>query len=239
MIFFLRQYGYLASALMLLGVFLAGIIACPRQRAGMLLSACLGTPTALFAFFFVPDYWKPVLVVPLPVGLEDVIFCFSTGGIVWLLAVWPQRERPQLRLRTRLVLMRLLACALPSMLFYFALWCGGLSVMTSAVLTMVMLAIVLLWLRPRFLAIALMGTMGFSFFYILFARTALAICPPGHWNVEKLWGYWVLRVPLGEIVWAAAYGFVWPLLMAYAFNAELAPVPGALVPAAQEAIRGK
>jgi len=30
-----------------------------------------------------------------------------------------------------------------------------------------------------------------------------------------------LRVPLEEIVWAFGYGAVWPLLMAYVFDARL------------------
>jgi len=239
MIFFLRQYGYLVSMLILLAIWFSGMLACSKQRVGILLSACFFAPFALGALVFVPDYWRPILVVPFPVGLEDIIFCFSVGGVAWLLAVWPQRDRLRLGLKTRVALVRLTACGLPCFLLSVALRRGGLPIMTSVVLTMVLLAIVLLWLRPRFLSLALTGALGFSLFYFLFARAALAIWPSGYWNVGKLWGYWFFRVPLEEIVWATGHGFVWPLVMAYVLDAELVRVPGALAPTAQEAVREK
>jgi hypothetical protein len=240
MVLLLRHYGYLVSALMLLAVFLLAIIACPKQRVGMLLSACLGAPSALFAFFFVPDYWKPVLVVPLPLGLEDIIFSFSVGGIVWLLAVWPLGERLRLRLQTKLLCARLLACALPFFLVISALWRGGLPIMTSVLLTMAALAIVLLWLRPRFLTLSLMGMLGFSFYHTLNINFGMWVWPQAwHWNVAKFWGYSVFRISPEETLWAAAYGFVWPLVMAYVFDAELVRVPGALAVTVPEASRGK
>jgi hypothetical protein len=239
MVLLLWHYGYLVSVLMLLVVLLLGIVACPGQRMGMLLSSCLGAPYALGALVFVPDYWRPVLVVPFPVGLQDLIFSFSVGGIAWLLAVWPQRNRLRLGPKTRVMLVRLAVCGLPCFLLTLALWRGGLPIMTNVVLTMVAFGIVLLWLRPRFLSLALTGALGFSLFYFLFAWVALALWSPGYWNIEKLWGYSLFHVPLEEIVWATAFGFVWPLFMAYVFDAELVTVPGELATTAQEAIRGK
>jgi len=223
MIFFLRQYGYLVSMLILLAICLSGMITFPKQRVGMLLSAALFVPSALGALLFVPDYWKPVLVVPLPVGLEDIIFSFSAGGIVWLLATCWQKDRLRLRLKTKVILARMNACGLPCILLNLALWRGGLPIMTSVVLTMAVLAIALLWLRPRFLPIAFMGAVWFSFFHFLFASVALAIWPIGQLYAGRLWGYRLFRLPLEEIVWAAAFGFAWPPLMAYVFDAELVP----------------
>jgi hypothetical protein len=239
MVLFLRQYGYLVSMLILLAICLSGMITFPKQRVGMMLSACFFAPFALGALVFVPDYWRPILVVPFPVGLEDIIFCFSVGGVAWLLAVWPQRERLRLGLETRVALVRLTACGLPCVLLSVTLRREGLPIMTNVILTMVLLAVVLLWLRPRFLSLALTGALGFSLFYFLFARAALAICPLDYWNVGKLWGYRLFRVPLEEIVWATGHGFVWPLVMAYVLDAELVTVPGELAPTAQQAIRGK
>ena len=238
MVFFLRHYGYLVSALMLLAVFFLGLIACPKLRVGMLLSACVGAPAALGALCFVPHYWKPVLVIPLPVGLEDIIFSFSVGGIVWLLAVWPQRSRLRLRLRRKLMLARLLACALPFFLANVALGHSGVPIMTSVMLTMVALAIVLLWLRPRFLSPSLMGMLGFSLYHTLNVNFGMWIWPQAwHWNVAKFWDYSGFWISPEETLWAAGYGFVWPLVMAYVFNAERTSVPGALIPTAQEANR--
>ena len=215
------------------------MIACPKQRVGMLLSACLVVPSALCAFsscritgnqFWWSRFqwdWKTSFS---PFQSEESFGCWRSGRRGSVSGCGSVRDSCSRAFSPVLY---------PAILLDLALWRGGLSVMTSVVLSMVALAIVLLWLRPWFLAIALMGAMGFSLFYFLFARAALAIWPPGHWNVGKLWGYWFFRVPLEEIVWAVAYGFVWPLVMAYVFNAELVPVPGELAPTAQEAIRGK
>jgi hypothetical protein len=240
MILFLRQYGYLVSMLILLAIWFSGMLACSKQRVGILLSACFFAPFALGALVFVPDYWRPILVVPFPVGLEDIIFCFSVGGVAWLLAVWPQRDRLRLGLKTRVALVRLTACGLPCFLLSVALRRGGLPIMTSVVLTMVLLAIVLLWLRPRFLTLSLMGMLGFSFYHTLNINFGMWVWPQAwHWNVAKFWGYSVFRISPEETLWAAAYGFVWPLVMAYVFDAELVRVPGALAVTVPEASRGK
>jgi hypothetical protein len=44
-----------------------------------------------------------------------------------------------------------------------------------------------------------------------------------HWNPHNLWGPRLFGVPVEEVAWALAYGAVWPLFMAYVFDAR--PVP--------------
>jgi hypothetical protein len=241
MVLFLRQYGYLASALMLLAVFLSGVIACPKQRVGMLLSACLGAPLALFAFFFVPDYWNPIRVVPFRMGPEDVIFSFSNGGTVWLLAVWLVRDRIKLGAKPTVVLERLVSCALPCLLLCLALRLSGATIMTSVLFTMSLLGVFLAWRRRDLLRISLAGAVGFVAFYFLFVNLVLTIWPEclRQWNAANLSGRRLFRVPLEEVAWAVGYGFVWPLLTAYVLDAELVPVPRALAPRAPEAVREK
>jgi hypothetical protein len=61
---------------------------------------------------------------------------------------------------------------------------------------------------------------AFTSMYTIIFFITITLWPEfiGQWNTENLWGISVIGIPLEEIVWAAAYGGVWPTMMAYVFD---------------------
>ena len=56
----------------------------PSQRRPMGWAALIATFTAPYNYFFVPEYWDPVIMGPLKFGPADVIFLVAHGGLGWL-----------------------------------------------------------------------------------------------------------------------------------------------------------
>ena len=67
---------------------------------------------------------------------------------------------------------------------------------------------------------------SFIIFYFIFIKVGLMVFPEflQQWTAKNLWGPDVWGIPLDEIAWAAGFGAVWPLIIAYLFNARLVPV---------------
>ncbi len=219
----LSAYPYLALSLALLIIFVAGLVVSQEQRRLMLLSGLLSAPFALASFFFVPEYWNPVRVANFLTGPEDIMFSFANGGIVWLLATWLVQRRITLGLQTGRLLRRYIVCTSSSVALILVCRFSGLGVMTSVMVGIVALGVLLLWRRGQLWPISVAGGIGFTLLYLVSVGAVSAIWPDFllQWNADNLWGPSLLRVPLEEVVWAFGYGAVWPLLMAYVFDARL------------------
>ena len=206
---------------MLLAVFTAGFWASTRHRTTILWSAVFSAPTSFYTFLFVPEYWKPVRLGNAIVAIEDMLFSFSTGGIVWFLAVQLVGSKYTVRPDIRRTVPRYLTLVV----FGFILWVTRelrLGVMYEALIGMVFLGIVLIIRRPSLWRLPLGGCFGFAIFYALGLFVFLQFFPHfgGQWNHESLWNARFLGLPLEELAWAVAFGFVWPLAMAYVFDAR-------------------
>lgn len=219
----LSAYPYLALSLALLIIFVAGLIVFQGQRRLMLLSGLLSSPYALASISFVPEYWNPVRVANFLTGPEDIIFSFANGGIVWLLSIWLVQRRITLSLQTGRLLRRYIACTSSGVAFILVCRFSGLGVMTSVMVSVVVLGVLLLWRRGELWPLPVAGAIGFTLLYLVLAGAVSVIWPDFllQWNADNLWGPSLLRLPLEEVVWAFGYGAVWPLLMAYVFDARL------------------
>jgi len=96
---------------------------------------------------------------------------------------------------------------------------------------MLVLAAVLGRLRPEGRVLALSGALGFAGFHLLEDVVFLASWPEaiGYWVPEAELPFRILGVPAYEVLWAAGYGAVWPLLVFFACDVrftEPASSPG-------------
>ncbi len=83
----LSHYSYACASMALAFMAAAALAGAPKDhRRPMLLSGILSAPLALAAPTFVPVYWNPVRLFPYAVGIEDVVFSFSNGAMLWSLA---------------------------------------------------------------------------------------------------------------------------------------------------------
>jgi hypothetical protein len=80
---------------------------CPqRLRQPALLSGLLALGAAILAAWTARHYWSPARVRPFFVSLEDFVYAFAVGGLVWLLGTWPLHRRMVLNIRPGTLLPR-------------------------------------------------------------------------------------------------------------------------------------
>lgn len=220
----LFAYPYLFVSLVLFGLFLLLLVIAGDQRRPMLWSALLSAPYGFLSVIFVPDYWNPVrIAVWGGAGIEDIVFSFANGGIVWFLVTLLLRDRLSLDIKIKRVLRRYLlwtVCGTPLGLFLLFV---GSDPMHGVLLVLSVMIIVFLWLRIELWPLFLVGAVSFGAIYTVTCIAAFSINPDFllQWNIKELSGYYFLGVPLEEIAWSIAFGAVWPLLVAYAFETRI------------------
>ncbi len=218
-----HKFPYLTMSLVLFAFFLAGLLLRPHERRPMLLSGLLQGPYALASILFVPDYWNPVRVAEgYLTGPEDIIFSVANGGLVWLFATWPIRNRMTLRPRLSRFAMAYGICALSGLVLVLLCWRSGISIMSSVLIAMIGVTAVLGLMQGRLWRIPVSGAIVFAGFYSVVIAATFRAFPEFvlQWNNSSLWGPTFLKVPIEEIVWALAFGAVWPFLMAYMLGAQ-------------------
>ena len=196
----------------------------PFQRRLALASALISTPFAFTEALAIPHYWNPARTANwLGASPEDFLFCIATGGICWLLASHPFRGRLVSATDPRLIFKRgLQGLSLGVMVF------GGsfflpFKPMTNLLMPILATGILALCMRPRLWKISLAGMIGFTSIYLAFIKACFVLMPGFFisWTPENLWGPAVWGIPLDEIAWAAAFGAIWPLAMAYALDIRM------------------
>lgn len=217
----LQAYPYLMLSLALL--ILAGLALWmrPEHRRGMMWSGVLSAPCALYAVFFVPQYWQPRQVFRFMAGPEDLIFSFANGVVVWAMVA-----DGSLRIRTR---PRWAQTTVRGgfLTGVFLLQWGvflelGLRLMDAACSSAAVILTLLILRRPSHWRAALRGGAFFSLYYAL-VLGALALLVPSlfeQWNRAALSGLRLGSIPVEEILWAALFGAVWPCLVAFLTEEE-------------------
>src|SRR5215510_9308119 len=78
------KYSYLGYSLIFLLIWIVFYVLRPDLRRQMLIFSLLITPLGpLSELWFLKDYWRRPTIMGYPIGLEDVIFAFASGGIVY------------------------------------------------------------------------------------------------------------------------------------------------------------
>ena len=181
-------------------------------------------PCSLLAFTD-GEYWRPARLGGGPIGVEDLLFTFIAGAVVWLCAAWGHRGNltvpahfPAGRVTRRLVLWQLPAGALLA-----ALWRAGLDPMSAALLASIPLLTFLLARRPRLWILSGAALGCFVPFYWAFVRIQFAAFPtyPSQWNPQGPWTPAFLGLPAGELAWAAVLAVLWPVLIASVFDVDV------------------
>jgi hypothetical protein len=210
--------------LILLGFCLAGLYFYSWERKRILISAFLSIPAACTTVLFVPEYWKPIRITQFPVGIEDAIFSFATGGIVWIIVSFSVGRNYSYNISLSTVIKRYLALVALRSLIYILFRPMKWEAMTEALVGIIIVGLILLVkFRLKSWRIAAAGSLLFTLYYSIITGFFLTLFPHMrlYWNSNNLWGISVLIVPLGEIVWALGYGAVWPLAMAYVFDLNI------------------
>ncbi len=232
MIDFFQVYNYLACTLLLLLLFSIGLTISPQQlRKTAIWSAILSVPTSVTSILFVPDYWDPRRIIGQVIGMEDMIFSFTTGGIAWLTAVWSLRHRINWIFHGKKISIRFAKLVLGGSIVNLVFLFLGVGIMNSVVIAIMAVGAWVLFKRKDYWIIGVNGVISFSAFYFGFVSIAFALFPEflDQWNAEMLFGLYVGKVPFEEILWAFACGCAWPLIIAFLLDVTLKPKPDVIM----------
>jgi hypothetical protein len=218
------MFPYLIFSLLILLIFAMGVSLVPvRFKRSVTLSGILSAPTSLTSIGFVPEYWNPKRIVPFEIGPEDVIFSFSTGGIIWLFAIMIVSLKYDVRHNSRIVLKQYLGLLFFGTLILFLVWLTRIDIMLATIITVSVIGVWILLQRPDYIVFGITGAFIFSAFYYFVLKGLFLLFPefPGQWTIDKLYGIQISGIPVEEIVWAFAAGAVWPLIVAYLLKVQL------------------
>lgn len=216
---------YLFLSLILLCACLAGIYLLAQYRRAILIAAILSIPAAASEILFIPEYWSPLRLTDFVIGVEDIIFSFSTGGIAWIIVCLIFGNKISYSINSTRIFFRYSALVMLglTMLFIthnYVKW----GVMNEALLGIGFVGFILLIkTRFRLINVAAVGSSLLAVYYFINLLITFTIFPEfaSCWNANNLWAIFVFRIPLEEIAWAFALGAVWPLAMAYVFDMKL------------------
>lgn len=220
------QYPYLTSTLILLaalGVVYALLL---WQRGALLVCCLLSAPLCVTNLYLTPKYWDPVLIIDLDVGvgIEDVLFCSSFGGLIWAAGAGPIQRQIVTNPRWRVVLGRYAACVAISLALNALMLVAGLGAMDTCLLTSVVVAAALIVHRPGLWRLAVWGPLLLTGPYLLGVWAMLAMSPQyiHQWNAENLWGIYLAGVPLEEVAFGAVAASASPVYFGYALDVRIA-----------------
>lgn len=203
----MRHYAYLLYGLTFLVPWIAVWIWRSDLRVELAVSSLATAPLGpIFERWYHVDYWKPSVLGPLPVGVEDLLFGFGVGGLgAVAYEVLAGRGRVGRYGRRNPI-------------FFLAIFVFGLAAHALAVpavnsihVSMAVFLIatgLMLIRRPDLAACAAVSGAAVAAFMILNYQIVLVFHPTlfeDFWFLSNLSGKFILRVPIEEPLW----GFFW------------------------------
>lgn len=199
-------------------IFIWGLIyySAERFRKKMLYSSLICMPFGALDILFIPEYWHPPSLFGLTPPIESFAFAFLFGGIASSIYEFStsrkleeigKEERNQYYSFETHAWEKWTITLLGIPLLYFGL---GLSMMSTSLIVIFVLAVVGLYQRKDLLRKAVFSAFfltGFYLLVILFLKTFLfPDMFQNWWNHENLVGVYFLGIPVEELVFAMDFG---------------------------------
>lgn len=218
----LISYAFLICSVLYTSITLIlGHFTLPREQFRLMIYAGLATATSGgFAYFLEGNYWMPLRLGGFMLGIEDLLISYAVGMIPWYLVAFTWKKKLQMNFQWPGVIKRFLLISFISYTAYlFWVW-FGLNPMTGLIVICGILVLAVLFMKPRNWPLALTGMISFSVVWFFVVALTFWLLPDFifQWNLEGQWGRPLFGVPVGEIVWAVAFGAVLPLLNSFVFN---------------------
>lgn len=206
------QYAYIIGDLVLVGIWLTLFTVRKDLRREIITASLATAPLGpLSELFYLRDYWHPVLLGGLRIGLEDVIFAFAIGGIASVIyeAVFKVHQRPsKTRKHHRSIAYICMAGVVVMIVGTIFLGFNSIYVSTAGFL---IVGLCIAGLRHDLLPNALFSGILLSVLFLCW-YTILQIIFPGifqaWWKLSNLSGFFVGGIPAEELLWAFGWGFM-------------------------------
>ena len=219
---FFTSYPYLFANLLTLVLLILCIKKTWKGGQGRiaLLSGLMCIPFSLVSLLHEGQYWNPLRWGGGPFGAEDIRFCINAGILVLFLATGPFVRTITIDVTMRQLFRRYLLVLLPGSGAFLILFLSHGPAMTGTLLIMITAVLIFIGIRHDNLPLSIRGVILFLPVYLILVGIEFAVWPSyiHSWSSPTIWDHPVLGIPAGEIAWAAAFGALWPLLVAYSLD---------------------
>jgi hypothetical protein len=177
--------------------------------------ACL--PCSILALLHNKSYWNPTRLGNWPIGIEDLVFSFVTGTMVWLLAGWPYRHRLTNNIRLSVWVRRTLFTGLIFGGICLLLWESGIIGLENTLIAGILTLLIILLRKPALWPLTASGVLFFLPIYVFIVKIQFSVWPDYllQWNLTGPLGATFLGIPIGEMVYAVVFAAVWPTYIAF------------------------
>lgn len=208
---------YFLSALIGFAIVLGVYFLFPQQRKMMFLSGLCLTPFSIFSIFHDQIYWNPKRIFDFPFGLEDIIFCFSVGSLVWFFASYPRRFVSSQKMDIRKFLKRISFLIFIGACEFIVLIKFGIDVMNATILIQIAFVIAAIFLCTKTWKPIFSAGIGYTIYYTLMLLLFFSIFPEfkNAWNGAYLWPLFIGVIPLQEIVWISTFSMAWTWILIF------------------------
>lgn len=215
------EYGYLIGALT--SAFFWSVIFFTRKdlRKQMAITGLLFLPFFLLDKMLIPNYWQPRVIFDLynKVGfsLESILFMFTTSGLFAVLYEFVTRKTEKQTFKVDVSKITLFFVVYIYLTF-LVLTNFGLEVhLLSSLIPFVVIIIFIASQRQDLLKPIIVSSilgLGLYFISLLVFSYFFPNFFTNTYNLENLWGIFIIGIPLEEVLW----GLYYPALMACAYE---------------------
>jgi len=195
-------------------------------RKEILIMSLLAMPAGLLDVFFVPNYWIPITLFGLPVGIEGLIFSFEIGGIAAVLYTEITKQIP-VRINGYHKHASLILVFVLIAIIFFVLINHVTNTMLALYTTLITGTAITLFLRKDLLKSAIEGALAFGLIYFILFFIELIFFPSvkSWFTLNGLPKMFILNVPVWEIlfavIFAAYWGNLYELIFGYKYRKTL------------------
>ncbi len=220
---FLHSHLYLFSQLLSLSLYIVGLAILFSYRKSILFASIVTTPQAFYALFLVPDYWNPPRIMILGVGLEDFLFSFLSGGLIWMAVIFVMKKNIKFQISLIPVLIRFFYVCLFGLIFFVILYLAGVKGIWNPFITMLAWSIFILLYRPGYQRIFFTVSVLSLLIYGFLLKIVFLLWPsvPMMWVSENLSGWFLMDIPLEELIFAFLYGGSYSMALSFFFNLQV------------------
>lgn len=216
------HYAWLIWSILLIGIWLLVYfnLGAKDKRREMLVVSFWTSLLGLTEPIFVPEYWSPPSLFDLALktgfDIESLIFSFGIGGLAVALYERIFRTKHRAISQTGRHASRhrfhLWAIASAPIIFILLLFTTKLNPIYSAAIAMIIGGLFTWYCRPDLKKKMLISALIFLGLYFIYFLTLTAMYP-GYvqqvWNLKVISGILIFGIPLEELMFAVAFGFIW------------------------------
>jgi hypothetical protein len=191
-------------------------------REKMLVMSCAVILFTFFDYYSRPGYWHPPTFFSVPVGVEDILFGFSFGGVASVLDPFKTNKlsgpvKPAINVRNMAALSPVLIVSIGLNILF------DINIMISLPIGLLTGCLLIMIIRPDLAKRLLYSGLYFGLLYLFILLLWFWLFPQTQawWNLKVYGGITVLNVPLGEVLFGFLFGAFWSVLYEFAFDYRL------------------